>query len=91
MIHDRQAVAKGLCFVHVVRGQDHGPSFGFDLPDHLPKALPGLGIKARGGLIQEHQFRVVHQRHGQRQPLHLATTQRDVVGVGFVRELHQLQ
>jgi len=91
VVQDRQPVAQGLGLVHVVGGEDHRAPFALDPPHHVPQAAPGLGVQPGGGLVQEHQLRIVHQGQGQGQPLLLAAGQGGVVGVGLVLELDQLQ
>ena len=91
MVQDRQPVAQGLGLVHIVGGEDHRAPFALDPPHHVPQAAPGLGVQPGGGLVQEHQLRIVHQGQGQGQPLLLAAGQGGVIGVGLVLELDQLQ
>ena len=73
VIHDRQALAKALRFVHEMGGQEDGLALGDELPEPVPDQVPRLGIEAGGGLIQEQKVRIVDQRAGERQaPLHSA-------------------
>ena len=82
VIHDRQAVAGPPLHIVVVRIT---VLFGFDTPDLKDFAGPGIRpVVAYPGT----PVRVVHQP-GQRQPCIWPPLKR--VGVGFVRELHQLK
>ena len=57
--------------------------------DHVPGRAPGGGVEAGGGLVEEHQLRVAHQRERQVEPAPLAARQALGVLVGLVLEAHE--
>lgn len=54
---DAYAIAQNVCFVHVVRRQDHNPIL-LILLEHLPEATPRCRVHPTGRLIKHHDFRV---------------------------------
>ena len=51
VVHDGDALAEPLGFVHVVRGEKDGAARGFELLDQIPKLAAGLRIEASGRFI----------------------------------------
>ena len=62
-------VRVGVSLFQVMRGEQHGPAPGRVLPDRSPEAAPPLDVHAGGRLVQDQQFRVGQQGHGEAQPL----------------------
>ena len=67
---DPVGVRVGL--LQVVRGEQHGAAPVGVLPDRGPEAAPPLHVHPGGRLVQDEQFRVGQQGHGEAQPLLLA-------------------
>ena len=81
------AVAQGLRFFEVMRGQHDGVAVGIEPADELPQPLAQLHIHARGGLVEHDHRRAMHQRlRHQHPPLH-AAREHAHVGVGLVGEV----
>ena len=69
MIDDGDAVAEAVGFVHVVRRDQHGePAPVLDGGQHLPHGDARNRIEAGGRLVEEEDFRVVHQSARDLQP-----------------------
>src|SRR5882724_4386835 len=47
--------------VHIGRGDQDGDTLLLQPLQHIPELLAGYGVDARGGLIQEQHFRLMHQ------------------------------
>ena len=62
-------VGVGVRLLQVVRGEQHGAAAGGILPDRGPEAAPALHVHPGGRLVQDEQFRVGQQGHGEAQPL----------------------
>ena len=59
-------------FAQQVRGNKNGFTSIAAQPDHeVPHIGNALGIEAVRRLIEDNQFRIVHQRHGNAEPLFL--------------------
>jgi hypothetical protein len=64
-VHDREPARQPVRFLQVVRGQQHGHPLTAGQPrDLLPHGGPGLGVQARGGLVEEQHRGPVHQAQG---------------------------
>ena len=62
VIHDRDAVAELVGFVHVMRRQQNGQARGFlQFGDHFPHRRARHRVEAGGRLVEEHDFGRVHQ------------------------------
>jgi|RhiMetdeSRZDD1v2_1073273.scaffolds.fasta_scaffold899764_2 hypothetical protein len=66
LIHDGNAVTQGLGLLHIMRREDERAPLGLDALNDLPHVLSSLRIKARRGLVQEHEDRIIDERHGQK-------------------------
>ena len=65
-MHQRYAVA-ALRLVHEVGGDEDGhPVAPRQLNHQLPEAVAGHRVDARGRLVEDEDFRLVDNRHGQR-------------------------
>src|SRR5262245_61360101 len=53
LVHDRDAVAEALRLLHVVGRVEDRRALVRELTDDLEEAVPGVGIDARGGLVEE--------------------------------------
>ena len=89
-VHDHQPVAQLLGLVHVVGGQHQRDPVGLQPVKAVPEGVAGLGVEARGGLVEQQQLGLVDQGPGDRQaPLHPARQRIDPV-IGPVRQLGEL-
>jgi len=62
VVHDGDAVAEALGFIHVVGGQDDGAARSFEVIDKVPRDDGrACGSRARGGLVEEEQFGIADQ------------------------------
>ena len=65
MVHNGDAVAQAIRFVHVMGGNQNGElPAGLDIHQHLPYRHPRDRIEACGGLIEKKDTRMVHQSPG---------------------------
>ena len=72
-VDDGDVAAQVLGLFQVVRGQDDGRALLVDLAQELPHRAADLDVDARGGLVEDQQARLVHQRARDHQPpLHAA-------------------
>ena len=85
-VHDRDALAQGFGLFQVVRGQHDRAALLADRSDHVPEGAPGLWIESGGGLVEEHQLGVVHQRERDREPLLLAARELARLAVALLLE-----
>ena len=60
-----------------------------ELLDQVPELAARLRVEAGGGLVEEQQIGIAHQRAGQRQPLFLPAGEVADAGVALLLELHQ--
>src|SRR5581483_6878487 len=62
MVHDGDAVAQAVGFVHVMRRDEHGQvALVLDLREHLPHRHTRYGIETGCRLVEKENLRVVHQ------------------------------
>ena len=87
VVHDGDAVAEALGFVHVVGGEDDGSAGLFELVDEIPEMATGLGIEAGGGLIEEEEFRIADEGAGHGEALLLASGEAADTGFALFFEL----
>src|SRR5437870_1171422 len=59
---DGDVAAQGLGFLEVVGGENDGGAAGVDLPEELPHRTADLDIHSRGGLVEDQEARLVHER-----------------------------
>jgi len=88
---DADAVADGVdLFEHVRREKDGGAALGLGPHDIAHLLRPG-GVEPRGGLVEDEELRVAHERHRQGEPL--AHSLRVVAGraVGVATEPHAVE
>lgn len=78
-IEDDDAIAQGSHHAEVMGDPEkaEGP-LGLDVPDEVQELRLHTGIQCRGGFIQDQQFGIAAQGHGQAEPLPL--TAREFVG-----------
>src|SRR6267143_4479192 len=76
VIHDRDAVAQPLGFLHVVRREQHGAASGAKPADDLPQLPARVRVETRRRLVEEQQLGLAHQRARHRQPLLLSAGER---------------
>ena len=68
-VHEGDAIAAGP-LVHEVRGdEDRDPLVAGEIDQQLPELIAGEGIHPRGWLVENQDFRLVDDRHGQGEPL----------------------
>src|SRR5579862_3655094 len=89
VIHNRDAVAEPLRFIHVVCRQDDGSPVELELIDQIPKLPPRLRIQPGGGLVEKQEIGVANQRAGEREALLLPPGKASDTGVALFFELHQ--
>ena len=87
VVHDGDAVAEALGFVHVVGRKDDGAAVELELVDQIPKLAAGLRVEAGGGLVEEQKIGIADQGAGQREALLLAAGKGSDAGVLFFVEL----
>ena len=86
--HDAGGVLVGQ--VGVVGHHDHQPVLG-DLLERLHDLHAGLAVQGAGGLVCQHDFRVVHQGAGNGHALHLAAAHLAGLLFDLVAQPHPLQ
>ncbi len=72
VIHDRDAVAEPLCFIHVMRRQDDGAPRLLELVHQVPQVAARLRIEPRRRLVEKQQLGIADQRAGHGKPLLLS-------------------
>ena len=71
-VEDVDDVGEPLGLVHVVGGEHDGDAGAAQLAQELPGRPAGVGVHARGGLVDEDELGSADDRHGQAEPLLLA-------------------
>ena len=66
MRDDADAVGHALRDFEDVRGHDHGAAGADTLGEHVFHQPGAPGVEARQRLVEDDEFRIVHQRTGQR-------------------------
>ena len=89
VVHDRQAVAQDLGFLHVVRRQEDRPALRSEPPDDVPQRAPGGRVHAGRRLVEEHELGVADERQGDRESLALAARQVLRPRAPLLAEVHQ--
>src|SRR5450756_1044495 len=90
LVHDREPVAEGVCFVEVVRGDEDGGAFRAELVDLRPEVRPVLRVEAGCRLVQAEYLRAVHEADGDVQAPALAARVGVCDAVGEPREVEQI-
>ena len=90
VVDDDHVVGEPFRLVHEVGGEQDAHSVALERGDDVPHRHPRLGVQARGGLVQEDQFRPADQCQRQRQALLLAAREAPVGGLGRALEADQL-
>lgn len=91
MVQDDEPVAQARGLIHVVGGEKNGQSIGSEVLEPIPDLMAGLGIKARGGFVQDQQIRVVQKRSRQDETTHHAPRKLGDLGVPAVIEAHETE
>src|ERR1700681_324859 len=73
VIDDGEAVAEAFGLVHVVSGEEDGPTFFLEDADDVPELATALGIESSGGLVEKKDARIADQGSGDGEALLLAT------------------
>ena len=73
---------------HLVSDHHHGTTFFRQLAHHFEHLTHQLGIQRRGGLVEEHGFRVHRQRPGDGDALLLAAGELVGIRVGLLAQAH---
>jgi hypothetical protein len=89
IVHDGDAFAEPLGFVHVVRGEKDGTAGGFELLDQIPKLAAGLRVEAGGGFIEKQKIGIANKRASQSEALLLAAGKIADAGILFFFELDE--
>src|ERR1035438_4376038 len=91
VIHNCQAVAQALGFIHVMRGEQHGAAIALKSANDVPKLAPALGIESRGRLVEKQNLWIANQRRRYGQPLALPARELSHPRVGFLGQLQLLE
>src|SRR5262249_501428 len=92
VVHDGDAVAKAVGFVHVMRGdQDRELAFVLDVGQHLPDGDAGDRIQAGGGLIEKEDAGAVDEAASDFQPAPHAAGERFGLRIAPLGQVHQLK
>src|SRR6202171_5850363 len=91
VVHDRDPVAKRFGLIHVMGGQENGPSFRADRFRQLPQVASRLRIEAGGRLVEEEDLRLVDERRRDAEALLLAARQLGNGRARLLGEVHLLQ
>ena len=67
-VHNRDALAQLLRFLHVVGGIQDGHPLAVELQNGFQDVVAALGVNAHGGFIQNQQLGFVHQAAGDVEP-----------------------
>jgi hypothetical protein len=89
VVHDSDALAEALGFVHVMRGEKDGPAGELELLDQIPKLAAGLRVQAGGGLIEKKKIGIADERASERETLFLAARKISDARILFFFELHE--
>src|SRR4029077_10174744 len=87
VIDDGEAVAEAFGLVHVVRGEQDGPTALLEDADDVPELAAPLGIEFGGRLVEKKDARITDQSSGDGQALLLAAGKFADPRVGFFGEL----
>ena len=69
MVHDGDAIAQLVGFVHIMSGQQDGQvALLFQFHEHFPDRNAGDGIEARRGLVEKEDLRLVDETAGDFEP-----------------------
>ena len=88
VVHDGDALAEALGFVHIMRGEKNGAARGFELLDQIPKLAAGLRVEAGGGFIEKKKIGIADECACEREALFLAAGKIADAGILFFFELH---
>src|SRR5579859_3318423 len=89
VVHDGDAFAEALGFVHVMRGEKDGAAGGFEFLDQIPKLAAGLGIEAGGGLVQKKKIGIANQGTSESEALLLTARKISNARILFFLKLHE--
>jgi len=89
IVHNGNALAEALGFVHVMRGEKDGAAGRFELLDQLPKLAAGLRVEAGGGFIEKQKIGIANEGAGESEALLLAAGKIADAGILFFFELHE--
>ena len=88
-VDDGDVAAERFRFFEVVRGEDDRGAARVDLAQELPHGAADLDVDAGGGLVEDQQARLVHQRARDHEAALHAARQAARHLVALVRELQQ--
>src|SRR5580692_8780017 len=91
MIDDGEALAEGVGFFHVVRGEQNGFAAAIVFANDLPQQQAGLRIETSAWFIEEKHLRIVHHGARDRKTLHHAAGKSANDLVGAVGEFEALE
>ena len=91
LLDDRHAVGQRLRLVEVVGGQQDRLAERAQRADRLPRRPSRLGVEAGGGLVEEDQLGVAHQRQREVQAPQLPAGEPAAAHVGLLPQARQLQ
>src|SRR5215471_5157936 len=71
-VDERDAITKGLGFVHVVRREQHGETGGAQIADPLPDSGTADGVEPDGRFVEDDELGPVHEGLRELEPAHHA-------------------
>jgi hypothetical protein len=76
--------------VHQVRGDEHGPALGGQVPEQRPDPADALGVEAVDRLVEDHRVGVAEQRRGDAEPLAHAEGEAAGPPAGHLAQAHRV-
>ena len=89
VVHNGDALAEALGFVHVVRGEKDGAAGGFELLDQIPKLAASLRVEAGGRFIEKQKIGIANEGASESEALLLAAGKIADAGILFFFELDE--
>src|SRR5581483_926973 len=89
VVHDGDAVAEALGFVHVVGGEEDGAAGEFEAFDEVPELAARLRVEAGGGLVEEEEIGIADESAGHGEALFLAAGKLADARILLLFELHE--
>jgi hypothetical protein len=90
-VHDRDAVAEPLRFLHIMRGKQERRVLSFQVVQFVPDRPPAVRVQAGGRFVEDKDLGIVHERaREQKPPLHSARKLVDL-GAAFVRQFGEIE
>jgi hypothetical protein len=87
-VKHRDAAGELVGLLQVLRGEQNGDALGDEIADELPHGVAAARVQAGGGLVEEDQPRLPHQRH---RDVEAARHAAGVSGRGSLRRLGKVE